>query len=266
MNDLSHDELAHSLALHLMADSRMVWENIVSGPAGSVRPDVFTMDKSFKNPNPISYEIKVSTSDFRSDVTTAKWKAYLDFSYGVVFAAPKGLITRKDIPKGCGFIQYNGTIWHTVKRPTLHPGAIKSEMLLKLLIDGEQQQTQPKPIQNRDFDEWQHHETLRKKFGQDIRQKIALMDKYPTMKANLDRAKAELSELLGVRVDQWDFVGSTKYAINQLKILANEHERKQAIAGELSKLGEDISWRVNRIISEYTKTSPSNNTNQEQKP
>lgn len=256
MDNLNHDELAHSLALHLRADSRMVWENIVSGPAGSVRPDVFTMEKSFANPNPISYEVKISTSDFRSDVTKAKWKAYLDFSYGVVFAAPKGLLSRKDIPDGCGLIQYNGTIWHTVKRPTLHPCTIKSDMLLKLLIDGESQQTQPKPIQNRDFDAWRHHETLRKKFGKDIGQKMALIEEYPAMKKKLDTLKSELGEVLGIGpIDKWGFVQDAKYAIKQLKIMACEHKRKQAIAGELTTLENKITASISRIITDYTKTA-----------
>ncbi|OUS29497.1 hypothetical protein A9Q98_06140 [Thalassotalea sp. 42_200_T64] len=89
---LSHDKLANNLATHLMSDDRMVWEDIPVGKSGSVRPDVLTIQKSFASPNPISYEIKVSVSDFRSDVTSAKWKNYLDFSYGVIFAVPKGLI------------------------------------------------------------------------------------------------------------------------------------------------------------------------------
>lgn len=238
----------------------MVWENIVAGPGGSVRPDVFIMEKSFANPNPISYEVKVSVADFRSDVTKAKWKAYLGFSYGLVFAAPRGLITRKDIPTGCGFIQYNGTIWHTVKRPTLHPCTIDSAMMLKLLIDGERLETQTKPIKNRDFDEWQHHETLRKKFGQDIRQKLALIDEYPTMKGKLDTLKSELAEALGVGpIDKWCFIQDIKHAIEQLKIMANEHERKQAIAGELAALGDRLNGHLSRIITDYTKTSPTDN-------
>lgn len=105
---LSHDELANNLATHLMSVDRMVWEDIPVGKSGSVRPDVLTIQKSFASPNPISYEIKVSVSDFRSDVTSAKWKNYLDFSYGVIFAVPKGLIKKSDIPNGCGLMQFNG--------------------------------------------------------------------------------------------------------------------------------------------------------------
>ena len=94
MKNLTHDELANSLAIHLMNENRMVWEDIPVGKVHSVRPDVLTIEKSYSSPNPISYEIKVSVSDFRSDVTKAKWKAYLDFSYGVIFAVPKGLIKK----------------------------------------------------------------------------------------------------------------------------------------------------------------------------
>ena len=199
---MDHDELAHSLAQHLQCESKMVWEDIPAGMMGEVRPDVYTLQKSFSSPNPITYEVKVSVSDFRSDITTAKWKNYMRFSYGVVFAVPKGLITKKDLPTGCGLMTYNGAgIWHTVKKPTLHPCTIPSELLLKLLMSGEERRTQPVYIQPREFEIYKHMDTLRKKFGKNIAEKISLIEEYPEMKKELKAARVELAELFNLRED-----------------------------------------------------------------
>ncbi len=253
MDKLTHDELANSLAMHLMNKQRMVWEDIPVGKVHSVRPDVLTIEKSYSSPNPISYEIKVSVSDFRSDVTKAKWKAYLDFSYGVIFAVPKGLIKKSDVPNGCGLITFNGQSWNTVKRPTLHPAKLNDELLLKLLISGEERQTQKQVIKNRDFDQHVHHETLRQKFGKEFRSKIAFLDEYPEKKKELRSLKKELANLFDLDVDRWCFERDVEYKIKQLKIMADESERKLKIANELKSMRDSIGSSIDRVISKYTK-------------
>ena len=250
--NLTHDELANNLALHLMNENRMVWEDIPAGKSGSVRPDVFTIEKSFANPNPISYEIKVSVSDFRSDITKAKWKSYLDFSYGVVFAVPKGLITKKDVPNGCGLITFNGEFWNTVKRPTLHPTKLNDELLLKLLIAGQERQTQPRIIQNREFDEYQHREKLRKKFGKDISSKLHFIADYPKMKEELDVMRKSLGDLFDLELKDWGFDYNLKREIENLKVMANESERKAKIAKELNDARSWINKRFEQIVGDFT--------------
>lgn len=254
MEALTHDELANNLAVHLMNENRMVWEDIPAGKLHSVRPDVLTIEKSYSSPNPISYEIKVSVSDFRSDVTKAKWKSYLEFSYGVVFAAPKGLIKKSDIPNGCGLMLFNGQSWHTVKKPTLHPSKLNDEILLKLLIGGAQRETIVPVIKNRDYEEYVHHETLRKKFGQDFSEKISLLDTYADKKKELKRLKKELGVLFDLDVDQWGFESNVSYRIEKLKIMACESKRKLAIAEELIRLNKDITQSFDRIVTKYTGT------------
>jgi len=251
MKELTHDELANNLAVHLLNENRMVWEDIPVGKVHSVRPDVLTIEKSYSSPNPISYEIKVSVSDFRSDVTKAKWKAYLDFSYGVVFAVPKGLITKSDVPNGCGLMTFNGQSWNTVKKPTLHPAKLNDELLLKLLISGDQRETQKPVIQNRDFDQHVHHETLRKKFGKDFRSKIAMLDEYPEKKKELKALKKELADLFDLDIERWSFEKNVKYHIEQLKIMADESERKAKIAKELIDLKTTLSNRLDLIVNKY---------------
>ncbi|MBV7300239.1 MmcB family DNA repair protein [Enterovibrio paralichthyis] len=252
--NLSHNELASNLARHLLSGNRMVWEDIPAGKSGSVRPDVYTIEKSYANPNPISYEIKVSLSDFRSDITSAKWKAYLDFSYGVVFAVPKGLVTKKDIPNGCGLITFNGEFWNTVKRPTLHPTTLDSELLLKLLIEGRQRETHPfTPIQ-RDFNEQNILDGMRRKFGEDLRKKIHFFNDYPKKVAELDSMRNELADILGIDVSDrsWGVDYYIQKQVEQLRLIANETERKAQIAKEVERMRSNLNGNIDRLIEQYT--------------
>lgn len=132
---LGHDQLAESLAAHLRTDRRMTWCDMQLGSAGSVRPDVYAIFKSYVNPCPTAYEIKVSVADFRSDVTSGKWQTYLKFASAVYFACQDDLIAPKDVPTHCGLIVLKGA-WRVRKRAVLSPVTVPQEALLKLVIDG----------------------------------------------------------------------------------------------------------------------------------
>lgn len=134
----THNGLANDLAAHLRASTdRMVWADMQLGPAGSPRPDVFTLPKSYAKFQPMVYEVKISVADFRRDVTAGKWHSYRDFACGIVFAVPKGLISKGDLPKGCGLMTRSEAGWHTAKAPTLSPvDTLPHEVWMKLLIDG----------------------------------------------------------------------------------------------------------------------------------
>lgn len=134
---MSHDELARDLAGHLFGPKIMVWQNIQLGPSGSVRPDVYTIRKSYVRPLPIAYEVKVSRSDFFHDVTAGKWQSYLKYASGVIFGAEFGLLERSDVPQHCGLIlrALDGR-WRIAKRPVLNAVEVSESALIKLLIDG----------------------------------------------------------------------------------------------------------------------------------
>ncbi|SAK98421.1 hypothetical protein AWB80_07516 [Caballeronia pedi] len=138
MTTWKHDDLAEDLATHLRGGSdRMVWTDMQLGPAGSPRPDVYTVPCSFKRFQPIAYECKISVADFRRDVTAGKWTSYLKFAAGVIFAVPAGLVKKEDVPAGCGLMTRGETGWRTVKGPTL--GAVENlprDAWIKLLLDG----------------------------------------------------------------------------------------------------------------------------------
>ena len=132
----NHDSLMADLADHLCSPARMVWCDLQLGPQGSARPDVYTLEKSFVRPCPESYEVKVSTADFRHDATRGKWENYLKFSSGVWFACPVGLLTRDVVPARAGLKVRGEKGWRTLRRPISAPVEIPVRVLLKLLIDG----------------------------------------------------------------------------------------------------------------------------------
>ena len=107
---MNHNWLAQGLAAHLMASkrssspynkngqARMIWldpqmgssmSGVVGGPDGS-RPDVYTVDRSYRNPNCTTYEVKVSRADFLQDVKKNKWTKYVPFQPQDLLRLPEG--------------------------------------------------------------------------------------------------------------------------------------------------------------------------------
>lgn len=131
-----HDELAADLAAQKLNPKRMVWEDMQLGPSGSPRPDVFTIEKSYSKPMNTVYEIKVSRSDFLADVTAGKYLKYFQYASLVYFAAPDGLISKTEVPEGCGLIVRKPEVWRVQKRAIAQKVSLPTEAALKLLIDG----------------------------------------------------------------------------------------------------------------------------------
>lgn len=166
-----HDELAHDLAEHLRANTEIIaWENMQMGPSGSPRPDVYTMRKSFVRFAPMVYEVKVSVSDFRSDITSGKWQSYLKYAGAVVFAVPAGLINKADVPAGCGLIVRHESGWRTAKGPTMQRlETLSHEAWVKLMIDGiDREVKRNRAASPRECSGWHAARQARKKHGDRI--------------------------------------------------------------------------------------------------
>lgn len=171
-----HDALAADLAAHLRTNTEVIaWEDMQLGPSGSPRPDVFSMRKSYSRFVPLAYEVKVSKADFRSDVTSGKWQKYLEYAAGVIFAAPAGLISKDELPAGCGLIQRSDTGWRMLKAPTLAPiKTLPHKAWQKLLIDGIKDQVSRTECRQRpEPNIWSVQQRLRYKYGDDIAQLVA---------------------------------------------------------------------------------------------
>jgi hypothetical protein len=160
---MKHDELQEDLAGHLRGGSdRMVWTNTQLGPSGSPRPDVFTVNKSFSRFRTDCYEVKVSVSDLRHDVTSGKWQSYRKFGHAVWFAFPRGMASLDLVPKECGVI-LRGETWRAARKPVAQVmDTLPRDVWLKLLMTDPEGASEPRP---RSMHEWKAEEIARQKFG-----------------------------------------------------------------------------------------------------
>ena len=113
-----HNSLASRLAEHLRKKGKMTWENLLfRNPkpwAGEedrlwneVRPDVFACVPTLQaaKAHPEIYEVKISRSDFLSDVAKpGKRAGYVDLAEAVYFCSPEGVIRADELPDGIGLV------------------------------------------------------------------------------------------------------------------------------------------------------------------
>lgn len=253
---MTHNELASSLAAHLRGSTGyLTWEDMQMGPSGSPRPDVFCIEPSYTRFIPKVYEVKVSRSDFLSDVTSGKWQSYSPFASAIIFATRRGLIAANEVPAGCGLIQL-GETWRMVKRPTLQ----KIETLphvawMKLMIDGIARQVRGQPGP-RDANMYLAAKKLRAKHGELIAKavqdaasidgmleharltrdamRIAAEDEAKRIRA---RAEQEHSKLAELRTELCQVLGltepATRYSIETA--IWNAAKDKWDVVSELHK-------------------------------
>ncbi|MBL8474415.1 MAG: MmcB family DNA repair protein [Rhodocyclaceae bacterium] len=270
---MTHNDLMRSLADHLRATrDRVVWTDMQIGPAGSPRPDVYTIGKSFARFAPLAYEIKVSVADFRRDVTAGKWRAYLAYACGVTFAAPAGLITRADVPTGCGLMLLGDSGWRTIKAPTLqHLQTLERSAWLKLVIDGIARQVdRSDSTPARAANPWKVASSLRKRYGDELAAALSERDtaifrlhaerdaanrqadsiiasrqeaerlRDVARKGEIDRARSDLAEALGLPRDAkiWTIQGAARDAADRLSRdgeIAHLRARLDAISRALAE-------------------------------
>jgi hypothetical protein len=202
MTQWKHNDLQYDLAEHLRSSGdRVIWENMQLGPSGSARPDVYSMPKSYSKFYPLAYEIKISTSDFRRDVTSGKWQSYLKFAAGVIFAVPAGLVTKDDVPKGCGLIVRHENVWRMAKGPTLlHIESLPHEVWMKLMIDGINRAARGN--EPRTLHKYEVERQVRQKYGEEIGLALSDMNRaVEHLRYMQHRAEATASEIERIRSD-----------------------------------------------------------------
>ena len=205
-----HNALAEDLAAHLRGQTdKMVWTNLPLGTVHSSRPDVVTLDRSYRV-RLVAFEIKVSLSDFRRDVAEGKWNAYADVANAVYFAVPQGLVSAKDIPAGAGLYIRSESGWKAVRKAPPSPKpTLTSDVWMKLLMDGVDRE-RDRAIGHKDrirwLDQYKQAELARKAGGEDLAQalrnsagfKNAVQEKQVWVQEQLelldDRFKAALKD------------------------------------------------------------------------
>lgn len=134
-----HDDLAADLAGYLRGNDRerLVWCDMQLGPAGSPRPDVYVISKSYSKFTPFAYECKISRSDFLADANVGKWQKYYAFASAVVFAVPDGLVKSTELPDGAGLIVRKESVWRMAKSPRVNVlDNLPRTAWMKLVMDG----------------------------------------------------------------------------------------------------------------------------------
>lgn len=167
---MKHDELQDDLAAQLRGNTdRMVWTNTQLGPSGSPRPDVFTVDKSYARFSTDAYEIKVSVSDLRRDVTSGKWQSYRAFAHRVWFAFPRGMVSADEIPRECGIITRGDAGWRAARKPIAQVlDTLPRDAWLKLLIESSPASAVGHRTEPRAASQWRAQQAIREKLGDEV--------------------------------------------------------------------------------------------------
>ncbi|MDR1076083.1 MAG: hypothetical protein LBL59_07285 [Xanthomonadaceae bacterium] len=250
---LTHDQLAADLAAYLAGYSTpmAIWTDMQLGPSGSARPDVYTIEKTYTALRARAFEVKISRSDFLSDVTKGKYLRYLQYAGSVTFATPAGLISKEEVPKGCGLITRSPKgVWRFQKKPTMNATPpLPQDAWLKLVIDGcarERESARATNCGPRAYMEWQAQDRMRKKAGRELAMALANRDK--AMRALTDESDV-LVRRQRARIE------------NEAEAAKSEMQKLQAALQEAAKamgLQADTSWwKIRNELDERMKGSAS---------
>lgn len=249
---MTHDQLAEDLAAHLRGYSTpmVVWTDMQLGPAGSARPDVYAIEKTYTALRARVFEVKVSRSDFLADVTSGKYLRYAAFAGSITFATPAGLVSKEEVPKGCGLITRSPDgVWRYQRKPTLQPTPdLPVHAWLKLVIDGcarERDVRQAEKCSPRTTTEWCHQRRVRERFGAELAAIVADRDNaVRALQAQAEEARRERQD----RVDH-----------QRAQIAKERQELEQMLAEAARALGleEGASvWCIRRELDERLKGDP----------
>jgi len=139
-----HDELAEDLAV---AKGGIPFLNVCLGSAWlkkrgekTPRADLLMCRPSYKRFIISIFEIKVTRSDFLSDIRSAKWREYLNHCDRFYFATLKDIVSVEDIPSEAGLVLRGEKGWYT-KKPSPMTGTVIDTNTLKSIIFAKQRRS-----------------------------------------------------------------------------------------------------------------------------
>lgn len=80
------------------------------------------------------FEIKISRSDFLSDIRSGKWMGYLKHCHRFYFAVAQGVAKKEDIPEEAGLIIRGPNGWQVQKGAPVIDNEIPQETLMSMLF------------------------------------------------------------------------------------------------------------------------------------
>jgi hypothetical protein len=183
MKDWKHDELAEDLG-----DCKQT--NFLNVHLGSPylqysvqRADVIEVKPSYTRFCVSIYEVKVSRSDFQSDIRSGKWKGYLDHCHRFYFAVPAGMVKKEEIPEEAGLIVRGGNGWTTLKPAKPRNIEIPYMTLLSILFVKQRQNFQTiKRSTIFEAERWNRREEIYKALGKEVGDALRNRDEYERQK------------------------------------------------------------------------------------
>jgi hypothetical protein len=212
----NHDELAEDLG-------DIKGTNFLNVPLGSVyldfyarsyngeplegnniqRADVINVKPSYNRFCLTIYEIKISRSDFQSDIRSGKWRGYLNHCHRFYFAVPSGIVKKEEVPEEAGLIVRGETGWITLKAALSRDIEIPYMTLLSLIFSKEREHFRGHK-RNRIYDSYQKYNVMAymkkqefyKTLGKNIGEALRNFDEYKTAKSELEYQIKHVNELI----------------------------------------------------------------------
>lgn len=206
-----HEELAEDLA-------RIKGTGYLDVPLGSVylqrpqRADIIEIKPSYTRFCLSVYEIKISRSDFLSDIRTEKWKGYLEHCNRFYFAVPSGMVKKEEIPEPAGLIVRGETGWNTLKAAKVLDTEVSNMTLLSMLFNKQKQDSyarhRDKICKAASYYFMSREEKLKtlKTLGNEISTALRKQYEFEDSKDRYDklvkRLKSDIADALGVKADE----------------------------------------------------------------
>ena len=168
---------------------------------GAPRADLVEVKPSYTRFCVAIYEVKISRSDFLSDIKTEKWRSYLPRCHRFYFATPAGMVDINEIPEEAGWIVRGDRGWKVMKAAPVRETEIPKEMLLSLLFT---KQKNRHAKQHRDLigdrydcgpNSWRRKE-LYKALGKELGDALRNKDEYERQKKEYEIKKEEYEHII----------------------------------------------------------------------
>lgn len=202
---LKHDELAEDLAraigLMPFLDVPLGSVFLSARGTGPSRADVVAVKPSYNRFCISIYEVKVSRSDFLSDIRSEKWRGYLPHCNRFYFAVESGVCQKNEIPAPAGLMVRGTKGWSTVRGATPQDTEIPVETLKALIFAKTRipARLQRQQEINHLLSSYRHHrnddQSRRKLFGARISKVIATWEDFEQSRRLLKYKIDDLEEI-----------------------------------------------------------------------
>lgn len=151
------------------------------------------------------YEVKVSRSDFQSDLRSGKWRGYLDHCHRFMFAMPTGIAKKDEMPEEAGLIVRGPKGWQIQKAAPGREVHVPEETLMSMLFLRQRDTLRSRNLDRAIYDGQRPRQA--KYLGKKIAKALATFDELESRKSYYEylirETKEAIAEGLGIAPDGW---------------------------------------------------------------